>query len=66
MPRRGATPRSEIIPDPFYNDPIITQFINKITYSWKRGIGEKILYNSLDLIREKTGKDPLVVFQQAM
>ncbi|HHT48222.1 MAG TPA: 30S ribosomal protein S7 [Firmicutes bacterium] len=66
MPRRGATPKREIIPDPIYNDPMITQFINKITYSGKRGLGEKILYKALDLIGEKTGKDPLEVFQQAM
>lgn len=66
MPRRGATPKREIVPDPIYNDPMITQFINKITYSGKRGLGERILYNALDLIREKTGKDPLEVFQQAM
>jgi small subunit ribosomal protein S7 len=45
---------------------MITQFINKITYSGKRGLGEKILYKALDLIGEKTGKDPLEVFQQAM
>jgi len=45
---------------------MITKFINKITYSGKRGLGERILYKSLDLIREKTGKDPLEVFQQAM
>jgi small subunit ribosomal protein S7 len=66
LPRRGATPKREIIPDPIYNDPMITQFINKITYSGKRGLGEKILYKALDLIGEKTGKDPLEVFQQAM
>ncbi|HEY8391646.1 MAG TPA: 30S ribosomal protein S7 [Capillibacterium sp.] len=66
MPRRGAVPRREITPDPIYNDPMITKFINKITYSGKRGLGERILYKSLDLIREKTGKDPLEVFQQAM
>lgn len=66
MPRRGAVPRREIIPDPIYNDPMITKFINKITYSGKRGLGERILYKAFDLIQEKTGKDPLEVFQQAM
>ncbi|HBK68490.1 MAG TPA: 30S ribosomal protein S7 [Firmicutes bacterium] len=66
MPRRGATPKREIIPDPIYNDPMITQFINKITYSGERGIGEKILYQALDIVKEKTGKDALEVFQQAM
>jgi len=66
LPRRGATPKREIIPDPIYNDPMITQFINKITYSGERGIGEKILYQALDIVKEKTGKDALEVFQQAM
>ncbi len=66
MPRKGAIPKREIIPDPIYNDPIITQFINKISYSGKRGIGEKIFYGALDIIKEKTGKDSLEVFQEAM
>ncbi len=66
MPRRGAIPKREIIPDPIYNDPIITQFINKISYSGKRGIGEKIFYGALDIVKEKTGKDSLEVFQEAM
>jgi small subunit ribosomal protein S7 len=66
LPRKGAIPKREIIPDPIYNDPIITQFINKISYSGKRGIGEKIFYGALDIIKEKTGKDSLEVFQEAM
>ena len=66
MPRKGAIPKREIIPDPIYNDPIITQFINKISYSGKRGIGEKIFYGALDIVKEKTGKDSLEVFQEAM
>ena len=66
MPRRGAIPKRVIIPDPIYNDPMVTQFINKITYSGKRGLGEKIFYQALDLVKEKTGKDPLEVFQEAM
>lgn len=66
MPRRGATPKREIFPDPIYNDPMITQFINKITYSGQRGLGEKIFYQALDLVKEKTGKDALEVFQLAM
>jgi len=66
LPRRGAVPKRVIIPDPIYNDPMVTQFINKITYSGKRGLGEKIFYQALDLVKEKTGKDPLEVFQEAM
>ncbi|NLM38300.1 MAG: 30S ribosomal protein S7 [Firmicutes bacterium] len=66
MPRRGAIPKREIIPDPIYNDPMITQFINKITLSGKRGLAERLLYKALDLIKEKTGKEPLEVFREAM
>ncbi|HBR34936.1 MAG TPA: 30S ribosomal protein S7 [Firmicutes bacterium] len=66
MPRRGATPKRDIIPDPIYHDPMISQFISKITYSGKRGVGEKILYGALEIIKEKTDQEPLEVFQQAM
>ncbi|NLW60746.1 MAG: 30S ribosomal protein S7 [Firmicutes bacterium] len=66
MPRRGAIPKREVIPDPIYNDPMITKFINKITLSGKRGLAERIMYSAMDLVKEKTGKDPMEVFQEAM
>lgn len=66
MPRRGFTPKRDILPDPLYQSKTVTQFINKIMYSGKKGTAERIFYGALDLIGEKTGKDPLEVFQTAM
>ena len=64
MPRRGYVAKREILPDPIYQSKVVTQFISKIMYSGKKGVAEKVLYEAFDLIKEKTGKDPLEVFQQ--
>lgn len=66
MPRRGYTPTRDILPDPMYGSKMVTQFINKVMYSGKKGVAEKIFYGALDIIKEKSGKDPLDVFQTAM
>lgn len=66
MPRRGGVSKREIIPDPIYNDQMVTRFISKLILDGKRGIAEKILYDSFEIIREKTGKDPLELFHQAL
>ncbi|HEY8344249.1 MAG TPA: 30S ribosomal protein S7 [Bacillota bacterium] len=66
MSRRGGIFKREIVPDPIYGDPLVTQFINKIMLDGKRGLAEQIFYGALEIIKEKTGNDPLEVFQQAM
>lgn len=66
MPRRRGVFKREIIPDPIYHDQMVTRFINKLIIDGKRGIAEKILYGSFAIIKEKTGEDPLEVFQQAL
>ncbi len=66
MPRRGNVPKREILADPIHDSKLVTQFINKIMYSGKRGVAEKIFYTALDKIGEKSGKDPMEMFQQAM
>ncbi|MGQ9780469.1 MAG: 30S ribosomal protein S7 [Bacillota bacterium] len=66
MPRRGSVPRREVPPDPIYNNPLVTKFINKIMYSGKRSLAERIFYTALERIKEKSGKDPMEVFQQAL
>ncbi|MGE5529642.1 MAG: 30S ribosomal protein S7 [Patescibacteria group bacterium] len=66
MPRRGSISKREITPDPFHNSRLVTQFINKIMYSGKRGVAERIFYAALERIKEKTGKDPIETFQQAV
>mgnify|MGYP005839866319 CR=1 FL=1 len=66
MPRRGNVPKREIAPDPIYNNALVAKFINKIMYSGKRSLAERIFYGALDRVREKSGKDPMEVFQQAL
>ncbi len=66
MPRRGGVPKREIIPDPIYNDEMVTRFINKLMLDGKKSLAEKIFYDSFEIIREKTGNDPLELFHQAL
>lgn len=66
MPRRGFVPKREILPDPIYNNKQVTQFISKLMYDGKRGVAETAFYDALEIISEKTGKDPLDTFQQAL
>ena len=66
MPRRGAAPKRDIMPDPVYNSKVLTKLINQVMLDGKRGVSESICYGALDIIREKTGKDPGEVFEQAM
>ena len=66
MPRRGYTPRRDVLPDPMYNSALVTCLINSIMYDGKKGVAQKIVYDSFDIIKEKTGKSPLEVFEQAM
>jgi small subunit ribosomal protein S7 len=66
MPRRREVPKREIPPDPLYNSPLVTKFINTVMQEGKRSTAEGILYRSFDIIREKTGDDPLKVFKKAV
>ncbi len=66
MPRRGHVPRRDVLPDPIYNSKIVTKLINNIMLDGKKGVAQKICYGAFDIIKEKTGKDPLEVFEQAM
>lgn len=66
MPRRGHVPRRDVLADPVYNDKTVTKLINKIMLDGKKSIAQKICYRAFDIVREKTGKDPLEVFQQAL
>ncbi|MGE5559363.1 MAG: 30S ribosomal protein S7 [Bacillota bacterium] len=66
MPRRGLVTRRDVLADPLHQSKLVTQFINKIMYSGKRGTAEKIFYEALELMGKKSGKDPLEIFQQAM
>jgi len=66
VPRRGHVPKRDVLADPIYNDKKVTKLINKLMLDGKKGIAQKICYGAFDIIREKTGKDPLEVFEQAL
>ncbi|HHT63491.1 MAG TPA: 30S ribosomal protein S7 [Clostridia bacterium] len=66
MPRRGNVPKIEVLPDPVYHSKVVTKFINQIMLDGKKSIAEGIVYGAFDIIKEKTGKDPLEVFDAAM
>ena len=66
VPRKGHVPKREVMPDPIYNDTVVTKLINGIMLDGKKGIAQKIVYGAFDYIKEKTGEDPLEVFYKAM
>ncbi|HHU89631.1 MAG TPA: 30S ribosomal protein S7 [Clostridiaceae bacterium] len=66
MPRRGHIPKRDVLPDPIYNDKIVSKLINSIMLDGKKGVAQKIVYDAFDIIKEKTGKNPLEVFEEAM
>ncbi|MDQ5983267.1 MAG: 30S ribosomal protein S7 [Eubacteriales bacterium SKADARSKE-1] len=66
MPRRGLIAKRDVLSDPIYNSKFVTRLINNIMYDGKRGVSQKIVYGAFDIVGEKTGKEPLEVFEQAM
>ena len=66
MPRRGNVPRREILPDPMYNSVLVTKLINSVMLDGKKGVAQKVVYDAFDIIKEKTGKEPMEVYTQAL
>ena len=66
MPRKGYIAKREVLADPIYNSVIVTKLINNIMLDGKKGVAQKIVYDAFEIIKEKTGKDPLEVFTEAM
>ena len=66
MPRKGGVQKREVLPDPIYNSKLVTRLINRLMLDGKRGKASKILYEAFDMIKEKTGNDPIEVFEEAM
>lgn len=66
MPRRGRVPRREVPADPVYNSKVVTKLINQVMLKGKKSLAEKICYGAFELIGEKTGKNPLEVFETAL
>jgi small subunit ribosomal protein S7 len=66
MPRKGYVSRRDVLADPIYGDKVVTKLINQVMLDGKRGVAQKICYDAFDLIKEKTGKDAMEVFEQAL
>ena len=66
MPRKGYVAKREIIPDPVYNSKVVTKLINNVMESGKKSVAQKIVYSAFDMVKEKTSKDPLATFEEAM
>ncbi len=66
VPRRGNVPKRDVLPDPLYNSKRVTRLINNIMLDGKKGVAQKIVYGAFEIVGEKTGKEPLEVFEQAM
>ena len=66
VPRRGSIAKRDVLVDPLYNSKLVTRLINNIMYDGKRGVAQKIVYGAFDIVKEKTGREPLEVFEEAM
>jgi small subunit ribosomal protein S7 len=66
MPRKGPAPRREIHPDPIHDSVLVTQFINKILQRGKRNLAERIVYDALAIVEEKTGSEPVGTLKRAV
>ena len=66
MPRKGPAPRRDLMPDPIYRSVLVTQIVNKVLQRGKRSTAEKIVYDALSLIEEKTGAEPIATLKKAI
>ncbi len=66
MPRRGSTAKRDVLPDPLYHSKLVTRLVNNVMYDGKKGVAQKIVYRAFGIVKDKTGKEPLEVFEQAM
>ena len=66
MPRRGTVTRREVLPDPVYNNKLVTQVINKVLLDGKKSVAEGIVHDALEIVRSRTGRDPVEVLQEAI
>jgi small subunit ribosomal protein S7 len=66
MPRKGPVTKRDVLPDPVYNSKLVTRLINRVMIDGKRGVAATLLYDAFKLIQERTGKDPMEVFETAI
>ena len=66
MPRKGAVPKRDVLPDPVYGNKIVTRFINRVMLDGKKGVAESIVYGAFDICQSKLDKEPIEIFEQAL
>ena len=66
MPRKGHTQKRDVLADPIYNNKVVTKLVNNIMLDGKKGVAQKIVYGAFERVAEKTGKDAVEVFEEAM
>ncbi|MBE5821683.1 MAG: 30S ribosomal protein S7 [Clostridiales bacterium] len=66
MPRKGYIAKREVLPDPMYNNKVVTKLINNIMLDGKKGVAQRICYDAFDIVKEKTGRDPIDAFEAAL
>lgn len=66
MPRKGHVAKREVLPDPLYKSQLVTKLINSIMLDGKKGVSQKIVYGAFQIVSEKTGKEPLEAFEEAL
>ena len=66
MPRRGNVAKREALADPIYNSKVVTRLVNYIMLDGKKGVAQEIVYDAFNIVKEKTGNDPLDMFEKAM
>ena len=66
MPRKGHTQKRDVLADPIYNNKVVTKLINNIMLDGKKGVAQKIVYGAFERVADKTGKDAVEVFEEAM
>ncbi|OBR93033.1 MULTISPECIES: 30S ribosomal protein S7 [Clostridium] len=66
MARKGHIGKRDVLPDPVYNSKVVTKLVNSIMEDGKKGVAQKICYGAFDIIHEKTNKEPMEVFEEAM
>ena len=66
MPRKGPAPRHPVTTDPVYGSPLVTQLVNKVLTSGKRSVAEHIVYDAMEIVRDKTGGEPVAALKRAI
>ena len=66
MPRKGPVPRRDVMPDPIYNSKLVARLINHIMRDGKKSVAQRILYEAFEIIRQRTGREPMEVREQAL